>query len=31
VGEVSDEVVFIRGFDDHVIDLGLHILANLRL
>jgi hypothetical protein len=29
--EVDDEVVFVLGFDKHVVNVGLDILADLRL
>jgi hypothetical protein len=31
LGEVGDEVVFIGGLDNHVVDVGLNVLADLRL
>jgi hypothetical protein len=31
LSKVSDEVVFIGGLDNHVVDVGLDVLADLRL
>jgi hypothetical protein len=31
LGKVSNEVVFVGGLDNHVINVGLDILADLRL
>jgi hypothetical protein len=29
LGEVGDEVVFISGLDDHIVDVSFDVLANL--
>jgi hypothetical protein len=31
LGEVGNEVIFVGAFDNHVIDVGLDVLADLRL
>jgi hypothetical protein len=31
LGEVSNEVIFIGGLDNHVIDIGFDVIDNLRL
>jgi hypothetical protein len=30
LGEVSNEVIFVGGLDNHVVDVGLDVLADLR-
>jgi hypothetical protein len=31
LGKVGDEVVFVGGLDHHIVDVGLDVLADLRL